>query len=195
MFRDNEARCLATRCSGSLLAGLAAAAAGAALVATGTVSVDLNVGRSTRPLGPIRRRIEAPPPTVFDVVAAPYLGTTPRAMAEKLRVLEKGADMVLAAHFTPIGFGLRATTIETVRFERPKQVSFRLVRGPVPYVTETFEFGDVDGVTELVYSGELGADLWKVGRWWANVVAKSWEQTVNGSLDGIKTESERRARR
>ena len=164
-------------------------------MATGAVTVDLNIGRSTRPLGPIRRRIEASQAIVFDVVAAPYLGSTPRAMADKLRVLERGADMVLAAHFTPLGFGLRATTVETVRFEPPERVSFRLARGPVPHVQETFELRDADGATELAYSGELGADLWAAGRWWASLVAKSWEQTVNGSLDGIQAESERRARR
>jgi hypothetical protein len=38
--------------------------------------------------------------------------------------------MVLAAHFTPITFGV-ATTVETVRFERPERVDFRVVRGPV----------------------------------------------------------------
>jgi len=184
------------KCHCSVLAGLAVAAtaAGGALVATGAVTVDLNLGRSTRPLGPIHRRIEAPPAIVFDVVAAPYLGPTPRAMAAKLHVLERSPAMVLAAHFTPIGFGLRATTVETVRFEPPERVSFRLARGPVPHVAETFELRDADGATELVYSGELGADLWKLGRWWANLVAKSWEQTVNGSLAGIQTESERRAR-
>jgi hypothetical protein len=183
------------KCRTPIIGGLAVAAAAVvgALIATGAVTVDLNIGRSTRPLGPIRRRIEAPAPIVFDVVAAPYLGTTPRAMANKLRVLERGADMVLAAHFTPIGFGLRATTVETVRFEPPERASFRLARGPVPYVAETFELRETDGETELVYSGELGTDLWKLGSWWANRVATSWEQTVADSLDSIQAESERRA--
>jgi hypothetical protein len=38
--------------------------------------------------------------------------------------------MVLAAHFTPVKCGV-TTTLETVRFERPNRIDFRLVRGPV----------------------------------------------------------------
>lgn len=52
-------------------------------------------------------------------------------------MLERGEDMVLAAHFTDAG-GLVATTIETVRFEPPSGVHFRLARGPVPHVVEQF---------------------------------------------------------
>ena len=52
--------------------------------------------------------------TVFDVIDAPYLGRTPRALGAKLDVLEHGSDMVLARHFTPLSAGLTATTVETV---------------------------------------------------------------------------------
>ena len=44
--------------------------------------------------------------------------------------------MILAAHFTEVLGGLKAKTVETVRFERPERISFRLVRGPVPHVIE-----------------------------------------------------------
>ena len=83
-----------------------------------------------RPLGLPPVHIAAPPETVFDVVAAPYLGKTPRAMRKKIEVLERGTDMVLAAHFTPLGGKLTATTVETVRFERPERVSFRSCGAP-----------------------------------------------------------------
>jgi hypothetical protein len=43
-------------------------------------------------LGPLRMSIAAPRETVFDVIAAPYLGRTPRAMGAKLDVLERGSD-------------------------------------------------------------------------------------------------------
>src|SRR5258708_7973932 len=112
---------------------------GYALVVTGAATVDLGVGRRVRRLGPQRMRIAASPETVFDVIAGPYLGRTPHAMAARLRVLERGHDMVLAEHFTPVALGLTATTLETVRFERPHRIGFRLLRGPVPYVTETYE--------------------------------------------------------
>jgi uncharacterized protein YndB with AHSA1/START domain len=176
------------------LAG-AAAAAGFELVARGTVTVDLGIGRSFRPLGPIERTIAAPPEVVFDVIAAPYLGRTPRALRAKLDVWERSAEMVLAAHFTHAGRRL-TTTVETVRFERPHRIDFRLVRGPVPHVTETFLLDPVDGAqTRFVYSGELGADLWAAGRWWGDRVGRAWEAAVRRSLDGIAAEAERRARR
>lgn len=60
--------------------------------------------------------VAAPRETVFDVIAAPYAERAPRAMRAKVTVLERGADMVLAAHYTPIRGRLRATTVETVRF-------------------------------------------------------------------------------
>src|SRR5213592_1523212 len=93
---------------------VAGAATGYALAVRGALTVDLGLGRRLRPLGPLRVEIAAPLETVFDVVADPYLGRTPRAVAERLEVLERGSDMALAAHFTPVGRGLTATTVETV---------------------------------------------------------------------------------
>jgi len=165
------------------------------LAATGALTVDLGVGRRRRPLGPLRRDVAAPPEIVFDVIAGPYLGKTPRAMGAELRVVERGTDMVLAEHFTPIGLGLTATTLEIVRFERPHRVTFHLARGPVPYVTETFELAAVDGGTEFTYRGEIGADLWAFGAWWAGAVGARWEQAVATSIAGIAGEAERRAAR
>jgi hypothetical protein len=166
-------------------------AAGYLLVVRGALTLDLDLGRRIRPLGPIARTIAAPPETVFDVIAAPYLGRTPRAMHDKLRVLERGTDMVLAAHFTTAG-RLTTTTVETVRFERPHRVSFRLVRGPVPHVLETYELRSTSNGTEFVYTGELGADLWQLGQWWADRVARPWERAVAQSIDTIQAEAERR---
>ena len=153
----------------------------------------LGLGRRVRPLGPIRLHIGAPPEVVFDVIAAPYLGKTPRALRGKLEVLERGSDLVLAAHFTPLGRGLAVSTVETVRFERPHRISFRLVKGPVPYVVERYELQSRDGATDFAYTGELGTDLWRLGAWWGDRVAPSWEQTVATSLEGVRTEAERRA--
>ena len=162
------------------------------LAATGALSFDLGWGRTSRELGPQELTIAAPRVVVFDVVADPYLDRTPRAMAAKFQVLERGTDMVLAAHFTPLPGGLKATTVETVRFERPERISFRLARGPVPHVEETFELSELNGdQTRLVYRGELAADLWVLGRLWGRAVARTWERTVATSLDGIRTEAER----
>ncbi len=102
--------------------------------------------------------------------------------------------MVLAAHHTPVAGGrLTATTVETVRFTRPERVGFRLVRGPVPAVTEAFELTEHGPGTRLEYTGELGTDLWALGRWWGGVVAPRWEATVASSLAAVKQEAERRA--
>ena len=168
-------------------------AVGYVLVVRGALTLDLGVGRRVRPLGPLRLTIDAAPETVFDVVAAPYLGRTPRALGGELEVLERGSDLVLAAHFTPVGRGLTATTVETVRFERPERISFRLVRGPVPHVLETFELRGADGATELEYRGELGTDLWGLGAWWGSRVAGPWVRTVERSLAAIRAEAERRS--
>lgn len=171
---------------------LAVVAAGYVLNVRGALTLDLGIGRRVRPLGPITRTFAAPPELVFDVIAAPYLGRTPRAMADKLRVWERGQDMVLAEHLTQVG-RLTTSTLETVRFERPDQIDFRLVRGPVPYVAETYRLREAPGGTSFTYSGELGADLWRLGEWWADRVAAPWEAAVASSLDAIQVEAERRA--
>ena len=164
------------------------------LLVGGGLTLDTGVGRRVRPLQDISVDIAAPREVVFDVVAAPYLARTPRAMAGKLEVLERGSDMVLAAHHTQLGNGRVATTVETVRFDRPGRIDFRLVRGPVPHVVESFLLADRDGVTTLDYEGELGTDLWAAGAWWGERVARAWDTAVRASLDATKTEAERRAR-
>jgi hypothetical protein len=175
------------------LAAAAAATVGYRLLVSGALTVDTGWGRTMRPLGPFDVTVAAPPEVVFDVIAAPYLGRTPRAMAGKLEVIERGADMVLAAHHTSVGARLVATTLETVRFHRPQRVDFRLVRGPVPHVVEHFVLSQWDGGTRLEYGGELGADLWGAGRWWADRVAGRWEAAVRSSFAAIRAEAERRA--
>src|SRR5215217_2963241 len=150
------------RLLGYAAVGAGVAAAGYVGLVTGACPLDLGLGRRVRPLGPQLVEMAAPRELVFDVIAEPYLGRAPRALAAKLRVLERGSDMVLAAHFTPLGgrLGLVAQTVETVRFTRPERVDFRLVRGPVPHVVEAFELTEDNGGagTRLTYQGELGAD-------------------------------------
>jgi hypothetical protein len=164
------------------------------LVVAGALTIDVGIGRRERPLGPIRRVISAPRDVVFDVIAGPYLHKTPRAMHDKLTVLERGSDMVLAAHHTEIGKGRKATTLETVRFDRPERVHFRLVRGPVPEVVETFELLEgQDRQTTFTYSGTLSTDWGSLGARWGELVARKWEAAVHASLDSIAVEAERRA--
>ena len=186
---------LSTRATTAALLGSAAGIAGGyALLVRGSLTIDLGIGRRLRPLGPITATIAASPETVFDVIAGPYLGRTPRAMQDKLRVLERGADMVVAEHFGKAG-PLTATTVEAVRFERPHRVSFRVLRGPAPHILETYELEANAEGTRFTYSGELGTDLWALGRWWGDQVAPPWERFVARSIGEIKTEAERRAAR
>ncbi|MDI3390318.1 SRPBCC family protein [Streptomyces sp. B-S-A8] len=177
-------------------AGAAAVAAGSYVgLVSGALPVDLGVGRRVRRLGPQTVDLAAPRDVVFDVIAQPYLGRTTRTMREKVRVLERGSDMVLAAHYTPVGGGWKAVTVETVRFLRPERIDFRLVRGPVPHVVESFTLTEHAAGTRLVYEGELGTDLWALGQRWGHVVAGRWEETVAASLALVAKEAERRADR
>ena len=165
------------------------------LLVQGALTLDTAIGRRTRRLGPIHLDIAATPETVFDIIAAPYLGKTPKAMEDKIRVLERGSDLVLAEHFTHVCGGMTTTTVETVRFERPRRIYFRLLRGPVPYVVETFELEPSNTGTTFTYTGEMGADFWGLGRWWANKVAGPWDSAVEASLASVKEEAERQAHR
>ena len=181
---------LTTSCAA--LAG-AAAAGGYIGVVTGRLTVDLGIGRRTRPLGPLHVDIAAPREAVFAAAAAPYADRQPRAMREKVEILERAGQMMLAAQRTPVGSGLTAVTVETVTLDSPNRMGFRLLRGPVPHVIESFTFDETADGTRLGYSGELGTDLWRLGQAWGDLVARSWVDVVRGSMAAIKTESERRA--
>jgi hypothetical protein len=60
-------------------------------------------------------------------------------------------------------------------------------------VVETFELEETSSGTKFTYAGELGADLWRLGEWWAERVARHWEHAVATSLEQIQAEAERRA--
>lgn len=184
-------RLLALAAAGSLT-GVAARGLYAGLVG-GMVTLDLGVGRRVRSLGPLRVEISAPREVVYAVTSAPYAERRSRAMQDKVEILERGGDMVLAAHRTPVGRGRVAVTVETVTFHPPERIGFRLVRGPVPHVRETFTFerAALDR-TVLTYEGEMGTDLWGLGERWADVVAPAWDRAVEQSIAGIRAESERR---
>jgi hypothetical protein len=89
------------------VAGAAAIGAYVSLV-TGRVTLDLGAGRRTRPLGPSDLDIAAPRETVYAAAAAPYADRQPRAMQDKVEILERAGQMVLAAHRAAVGSGLTA---------------------------------------------------------------------------------------
>ena len=178
----------------ALSAGVAGA--GAAFywaVATGRLTLDLNIGRRHQPLGPIDVAIAAPREVVHQVIAEPYLGRQTRALAEKLRVVERADDSVIAEHRTRVGSRLVTATLESVRFSAPDRIDFRLLRGPVPAVAESFTLEASDGRTLLHYEGTLETDLWHAGVAWGRLVVRQWNAAVRASLDSIRSEAERRA--
>ncbi|SRR5258708_4760280 len=180
-----------------LLLGLVVAGLGRRgyrLLASGALTIDLGVGRRTRRLGPVSWEIAGARETVFDVISRPYLGPTPRALEEKLQVWERSVEMVLAAHYTEVKCGV-TTTVETVRFTRPDRIDFRVVRGPVPHLVEAFILEPTELGTRLTWQGELGTDLWALGSWWGDRVARAWEKAVRASMKPIAAEAERRTSR
>lgn len=158
-------------------------------VLSGAVSLDLGIGRTTRPLGPCSIDIRATPEAVFDVIADPYLGSG-SGSGDGVRLLAAGGEMVLAAHRIPLPDGRVAGTVETVTFTRPERIEFRLVRGPVAHAAETYRLSGAGGITHVDYSGEVSADLWALGRLWNRLVTERWEAVVSDFLKTIKAEAE-----
>jgi hypothetical protein len=66
------------------------------------LTLDTGIGRAQQPLGLVPFEIAAPRELVFDVIAAPYLGRAPRALASELHVWKRTSEMVLAAHHTEV---------------------------------------------------------------------------------------------
>jgi hypothetical protein len=173
--------------AGTLASGVATLVA---LMARGRLTLDTGWGRTVTPLRPMTLRIEAPRELVFDYLASPYLGRTPRSVQQHLHVWERGTDMVVAAHFSRLQ-GYTAETLEAVRFERPERISFRHLRGPVPHAEERFELTEEDGATVLHYHGEVGLDFWGLGKLAAVTwVVPTWERTVRASLETTRSGAE-----
>jgi len=161
--------------------------------ASGAVTIDSGVGRRVRELGPVTWEIAADRETVFEMIARAYLGKAPRSMRNHVDVWERGTDMVLAAHATKVKCGV-TRTVETVHFERPDRINFRLVRGPVPHVRESFIMEAAENGSTLTWEGELGTDFGALGALWGDVVARAWENAVRSSMKAVIGEAERRAR-
>ncbi len=162
---------------------MVAGAAYEALV-RGALTLDLGVGRRVQPLGPRSWEVPASRERMYELLAAPYAERRPAAMREKVEIWERGADMVLAAHRTRVG-RRTVVTVETVRFDPPGRIAFRLVRGPVPHVAEAFELAEAEGRTKVTWSGEIGTDLGPAGAWWGRRVAAAWTSAVDGSLRAV----------
>jgi uncharacterized protein YndB with AHSA1/START domain len=163
------------------------------LLAMGRLHLDLGWGRSLHDVGPITVSIDAPRELVFDVIAAPYLGRTPRGSG--IDVIARGDDLAVAAHHTRVHF-YTARTVEVVEFEPPSRVRFRHLTGPVPHAVEEFRLEEAGDGTELRYEGELGIDFFVLGRiagrYW---VRPQWERVVREHLEDLTRRSEQLATR
>lgn len=179
--------------SAGSLASTATALAGMFLVSRGRIHLGLGWGRSLHPLGPITVRINAARDLVFEQISGSYLGQRPAALRTKLKVLEKGSNLVVAEHRTKLSL-MDAVTVEAVQFDPPARIGFRLLQGPVPQVLEEFLLEEIGSETALSYRGELGAELWLFGRiYGGSVVRPAWERTVAASMEEIKKGAERRS--
>jgi hypothetical protein len=163
------------------------------LLAMGRLHLDLNWGRSLHRLGPITIHIDAPRDLVFEIISAPYLGRTPGGSG--IEVIARDSALVVAAHHTKVHF-YTARTLEAVEFEAPTRVGFSHLTGPVPHAVEEFALEEMDGGTELRYSGEIGIDFFMLGRiagrqW----VRPQWEGTVRQHLEELKERAEQRTAR
>ena len=109
-----------------------------------------------------------------------------------LEVLQRGGDLVVAAHHTRLR-RLTSTTVESVRFDPPRRVCFRLLRGVAPHVEEQFVLQETDRGTTVQYHGELAMDLWILGRMAGRLAARTWQGVVGGHMQQVKAIAERRA--
>jgi len=116
-------------------------------------------------------------------------------MQDKVEILERAGQMVLAAHRTPVGSGLTAVTVETVTLDPPNQMGFRLLRGPVPHVIETFTFDETRRRDPVQLHRRARHRPLAARPGLGDLVARSWVHVVRDSMAAIKTGSERRAQR
>jgi hypothetical protein len=171
---------------------LAMFAGGFVALAMGRLHLDLGWGRSKHPLGPLRVAIEAPRELVFEILSAPYLG---RARSESIDVLAGSDALVVAVHLTKVHF-YEARTVEAIELEPPSTMRFRHLTGPVPEAAEAFRLEATGEVTVLHYDGELGIDLFGLGRIAArHWVLPQWNRAVATHLTEVKQIAERRAGR
>ncbi len=113
------------------------------------------MGEIAAPLGRSQYRSTLPG-IWFEQISGPYLGETPAALRTKLKVLEKGCNLVVAEHRTKLPL-MDAVTVEAVQFDPPGRISFRLLQGPVPQVSEELLLKEIGSEMALSYRGELGA--------------------------------------
>ena len=64
--------------------------------------LDVGLGRSYFPLGPIEVQMAAPREVVFDVIQGAYSERAPAGVKSHIKVIERAGDLVVAEHRTPL---------------------------------------------------------------------------------------------
>jgi uncharacterized protein YndB with AHSA1/START domain len=136
------------------------------------------------------REIAAPPETVFGVLTdhRKYSELTPLRKSELEREGEADPNGVGAIRkLTVVGPPMRE---EVIAYEAPSRFSYTVLSGlPVRDHVGTVELKADEGGTRMVYAVRTQPTLPVVGP----VVVAAIKQAIKGLIDGVATESERRA--
>jgi uncharacterized protein YndB with AHSA1/START domain len=136
------------------------------------------------------REIGAPPETVFDVLTdhRGYSKLTPLRKSELEREGEPAPNGVGAIRkLTAVGPPMRE---EVIAYEAPRRFSYTVLSGlPVRDHIGTVELAEGNGGTRMVYALRTQPTLPVVG----GVVIVAIKRAIEGLIDGVATESERRA--
>jgi len=136
------------------------------------------------------REIAAPPETVFEVLTdhRRYDELTPLRRAELEREGEADPNGVGAIRrLTAVGPPMRE---EVIAFEAPKRFSYTVLSGlPVRDHVGTVELSANEGGTKMVYAVRTQPTLPVAGF----AVVAAIKQAIKGLINGVASESERRA--
>jgi hypothetical protein len=91
---------------------------------TGALVIDTGWGRRLQPLGPISVDIAADRKSVYGLLIQPYFGGATHALADKVQVVERGSNVVLAAHRTPSAAGWSLSRWKRYGSHRPNASTF-----------------------------------------------------------------------
>jgi uncharacterized protein YndB with AHSA1/START domain len=138
----------------------------------------------------LTREIAAPPETVFDVLTdhRRYSELTPLRKSELEREGEPAPNGVGAIRkLTAVGPPMRE---EVIAYEAPRRFSYTVLSGlPVRDHVGTVELAESNGGTKMVYAVRSHPTIPVVG----GVAIAVIKQAIKGLIDGVATESERRA--
>ena len=129
--------------------------------------------------------VRAPRELCFEVVASAG------------RVLERRPDGGLVVGFTTQRDGATVRTVELLVLNRPTSISYRWLEGPLPDVTETIFFDELDATTTLLrYEGRFSTGRGVLSAVIGRVKIKPiFDRLVREHLLEAKSVSERRAAR